>query len=177
MATKQLNSLPPCPFCGAEAITPVFRNASPAGYKTDVCTCSNDGCKVIWDWKPIEAWNTRPIEDALQARIAELEAEVKYLKKPYPRTWYIRKIRTGGRVKIAGHWYSPTNVDYPYDGRLDGLYAVFGTYIDYDTKEYKNFIAYHHTVGYEDNFDGDPRWVNGVAYWETWYRVEKECDR
>ena len=78
MATKQLNSLRPCPFCGAEAIMPVFRNASPAGYKVDVCTCSND-CEVIWDWKPIEAWNNRPIEDTLRARAERAEAMVERL--------------------------------------------------------------------------------------------------
>ena len=53
--------LRPCPFCGGEA---------------ELCYSEVDTfcrkCNVIQE---TEMWNTRPIEDELRARIAELEAE------------------------------------------------------------------------------------------------------
>lgn len=52
--------LKPCPFCGAAGV----KNRD--GYYT----CSNDHCNLV---TMSDGWNYRPIEDALQARIAELE--------------------------------------------------------------------------------------------------------
>ena len=62
-----------CPFCGKEP-------ATRAGF----AICINDDCEQskYWSGLDIDEWNTRPIEDALNARIAELEAEVTELK-PY----------------------------------------------------------------------------------------------
>ena len=58
--------LRPCPFFGA---MPTKLNS---GY-----TCSTLGCALQENTVSAKAWNTRPIEDALNARIAELEAELK----------------------------------------------------------------------------------------------------
>ena len=58
-----------CPFCGSADIR------TEPGINLNYC----DKCSAEAN---IEHWNTRPIEDALQARIAELEAEVDALK-PY----------------------------------------------------------------------------------------------
>jgi hypothetical protein len=52
--------LKPCPFCGAAGVK------SRQGYYT----CSNDHCNLV---TMSDGWNYRPIEDALQARIEELE--------------------------------------------------------------------------------------------------------
>lgn len=56
-----MSELIPCPFCGGEA---------------ELCYSEVDTfcrkCNVIQE---TEMWNTRPIEDELRARIAELEAE------------------------------------------------------------------------------------------------------
>jgi hypothetical protein len=61
--------LRPCPFCGSADIR------TEPGINLNYC----DKCSAEAN---IEHWNTRPIEDALNKRIAELEAEVTELK-PY----------------------------------------------------------------------------------------------
>ena len=62
MTTNQSSNLRPCPFCGA----------MPIGHD-DRYMCSTPGCVMQEDTISAENWNTRPIEDALNARIAELE--------------------------------------------------------------------------------------------------------
>lgn len=59
--------LKPCPFCGD----------MPASMKAELDGKKRYGCKNCTPnlWYTPERWNTRPIEDALNARIAELEAE------------------------------------------------------------------------------------------------------
>jgi len=54
--------LRPCPFCGSADIR------TEPGINLNYC----DKCSAEAN---IEHWNTRPIEDALNKRIAELEAE------------------------------------------------------------------------------------------------------
>src|SRR5690606_27939346 len=61
--------LRPCPFCGGTKI------CTEKGINLNYC----DNCSAESN---VEHWNTRPIEDALTARIAELEALVDELK-PY----------------------------------------------------------------------------------------------
>ena len=57
-----MNALKPCPFCGGAKI------CTEKGINLNYC----DNCSAESN---IEHWNTRPIEDALNARIAELEGE------------------------------------------------------------------------------------------------------
>ena len=57
-----MSKLKPCPFCGGTNI------CTEKGINLNYC----DSCSAEAN---IEHWNTRPIEDALQSRIAELEAE------------------------------------------------------------------------------------------------------
>ena len=57
-----MNELKPCPFCGGTNI------CTEKGINLNYC----DSCSAEAN---IEHWNTRPIEDDLRARIAELEAE------------------------------------------------------------------------------------------------------
>ena len=65
------NELRPCPFCGEPADDRYNRLAK----------CSNKQCLMnYWieddaDFYIRDDWNTRPIEDDLRKRIAELEAE------------------------------------------------------------------------------------------------------
>ena len=56
--------LKPCPFCGGSNITEES--------SISVVFCADCGGEKDTD---MGSWNTRPIEDALTARIAELEAE------------------------------------------------------------------------------------------------------
>jgi len=57
--------LRPCPFCGGEA---------------ELCYSEVDTfCRKCNVMQETELWNTRPIEDALNARIAELEALIDQL--------------------------------------------------------------------------------------------------
>ena len=55
--------LRPCPFCGGTKI------CTEKGINLNYC----DNCSAESN---VEHWNNRPIEDALNARIAELEAEI-----------------------------------------------------------------------------------------------------
>ena len=57
-----MSELKPCPFCGSADIR------TEPGINLNYC----DKCSAEAN---IEHWNTRPIEDALNKRIAELEAE------------------------------------------------------------------------------------------------------
>ena len=66
--------LRPCPFCGGEARLPTDMDGNPVNYECPDCICVNDSCPIVEYWVPVADWNTRPIEDTLTARIAELEA-------------------------------------------------------------------------------------------------------
>jgi hypothetical protein len=78
-----MSELKPCPFCGNEL--PVHYIAMqnryvqliscPSCYATISCN------KFLSDRDALATWNSRPIEDALNARIAELEAENAELKE------------------------------------------------------------------------------------------------
>ena len=59
-----MSDLKPCPFCGSADIR------TEPGINLNYC----DKCSAEAN---IEHWNTRPIEDASNARIAKLEAELK----------------------------------------------------------------------------------------------------
>ena len=80
-----MSELKKCPFCGSEAITTTFIDPDDFDYmpiEVNDCdaevTCENERCINGW-WLTQKEWNTRPIEDALNARIAELESLVEQL--------------------------------------------------------------------------------------------------
>ena len=94
--------LRPCPFCGGkeQTVTPSF-DPDDLEFMTfdetdgfEICdvTCSNERCINGWRLTP-KAWNTRPIEDALQARIVELNGFINQL------------IEAGNEMYEESYWY------------------------------------------------------------------------
>ena len=71
-----MSELKPCPFCGGKAEEDTHIGGVVC---ENYCTNPNtfDGGGGVWT----TGWNTRPIEDALNARIAELELENLELRK------------------------------------------------------------------------------------------------
>ena len=69
-----MSELKKCPFCGSEAMNLYDDDVEMVG-------CPNTDC-VEFDAPMVNvaSWQTRPLEDALKARIAELEAENKALR-------------------------------------------------------------------------------------------------
>ena len=67
--------LRPCPFCKSNNTTLDYYEISGPQELGTIVVCNDCGASA----KSIVDWNTRPIEDALQARIAELEAEIDQL--------------------------------------------------------------------------------------------------
>ena len=71
------DELKPCPFCG------VATDFIDVNTGEIVPACKNIRCLVIASALTVEAWNTRPLEDALQARIDELEHKNEVLMDSY----------------------------------------------------------------------------------------------
>jgi len=67
----KMSDLKPCPFCGSSNTTLDYYEISCPQELGTIVVCNDCGASA----KSIVDWNTRPIEDALNARIAELEAE------------------------------------------------------------------------------------------------------
>lgn len=61
------DGLKPCPFCGGNNIKEAVLSGGD-WHKCEDCYAQSGG---------LEDWNVRPIEDALQKRIAELEAQLR----------------------------------------------------------------------------------------------------
>ena len=74
-----MSELKPCPFCGSPAYSYHDNCIDFAGVKCDLggCVCADI---LITE----NNWNTRPIEDALNARIAELEAAQRWIPVSEP---------------------------------------------------------------------------------------------
>ena len=75
-------NLKPCPFCGSPAYSYHDNCIDFAGVKCDLggCVCADI---LITE----NNWNTRPIEDALNARIAELEKDLSNKEIEYTDLW------------------------------------------------------------------------------------------
>jgi len=71
---QKRGELKPCPFCGG---MPKVNDWTLKGITDKRCFCDNEKCPVYLSKTiAIDDWNTRPIEDALTARITELEQEL-----------------------------------------------------------------------------------------------------
>ena len=97
--------LRPCPFCGA----------MPMG-EDDRYMCSTLGCVMQEDTISAKDWNTRPIEDALRARIAELEEQVWI-----PVGERLPEVYRDGDGEFIPFLVCENDKDYPYRAIYDGL--------------------------------------------------------
>ena len=70
-----MDELKACPFCGSSNTTLDYYEISCPQELGTIVVCNGCGASA----KSIVDWNTRPIEDALNARIAELEAERRWI--------------------------------------------------------------------------------------------------
>lgn len=64
-----MSELKKCPFCG--------QKARERYTQVDLFSCSNINCELCHVVFSADEWNTRPLEDLLTARIAELEGALK----------------------------------------------------------------------------------------------------
>jgi len=72
-----MNEAKDCPFCGNEAVR---LEGKDLGYDYPLYGCVQPDCPCAeMPFAPLEEWNDRPIEDALNARIAELEAAQRWI--------------------------------------------------------------------------------------------------
>ena len=76
-----MSELKPCPFCGGE---PTSSNEFDDEVLFYGCTKDIDCPMYDAPFVNLENWNTRPIEDALNARIAELEAAQRWIPVSEP---------------------------------------------------------------------------------------------
>ena len=69
--------LKPCPFCGGEAFYIKIMGNYEKPHEIYCSKCDGAITEGRSEKQVVTNWNTRPIEDALNKRIAELEAELK----------------------------------------------------------------------------------------------------
>jgi len=73
---ENISELLPCPFCGGEALVEreILRHQLiGTRWRCHCSICGADGSPKKIKQEAIKAWNTRPIEEKLQAEKAELE--------------------------------------------------------------------------------------------------------
>ena len=76
---EMMDELKPCPFCGSSksTIEPVFGASFGTPRFCVICSdCGADSQVDLGLSGATECWNTRPIEDELRARVAELEVKL-----------------------------------------------------------------------------------------------------
>ena len=95
-----MSELKPCPFCGKENTVAGSTERMILGWWYACEDCFENRKGGVYE----DRWNTRPIEDALNARIAELEAERRWIpvseRLPEEKQSVLALDRTG----TAYHW-------------------------------------------------------------------------
>ena len=111
-----MNTLKPCPFCGGTKI------CTEKGINLNYC----DNCSAESN---VEHWNTRPIEDDLRNRIAELEEKQRW-------------IPVGEKPKI-GQYCAVIQLD-KYGQFIEGGYAIYyGESSEYAMEVWKNITHWY----------------------------------
>ena len=91
-------SLSPCPFCGSSNTTLDYYEISCPQELGTIVVCNDCGASA----KSIVDWNIRPVEDALNARIAELEAAQRWIpvgEKPLEAGTFFVLLKNGEVTK------------------------------------------------------------------------------
>ena len=98
-----MSELKPCPFCGGTKI------CTEKGINLNYC----DNCSAESN---VEHWNTRPIEDDLRKRIAELEAAQRWIpvSERLPEDWTM-VLFTNGVTRGIGQFDKDGFYDYWYE--------------------------------------------------------------
>ena len=78
--------LKPCPSCGKEQMTDEERGDSRVPYRGRHRICDTRQCGCV-----MRKWNARPLEDALQAEIDRLRAQIEAMKAWIP-AWAIEEM-------------------------------------------------------------------------------------
>ena len=114
-----MSEIKPCPFCGSSNTTLDYYEISCPQELGTIVVCNDCGASA----KSIVDWNTRPIEDALNARIAELEAENEKIN------YFFRRLRM---FCIFAHWDNPnTEADfYKVDAEIREYLSEYKVCID-----------------------------------------------
>lgn len=76
------DELKPCPFCGGmPTLESHLADMEEPGWAFVHCPCGGEAEMSDYESQAIEGWNTRPIEDALRAELAQARARNKLLEK------------------------------------------------------------------------------------------------
>jgi len=115
-----MSELKPCPFCG--------RIPNPYWTDESYIECTNRKCSLYGYGMSTGDWNTRPIEDALNKRIAELETENEKID------YFFRKLRM---FCIFAHWDNPnTEAEfYKVDAEIREYLSEYKVCIDPEVQE------------------------------------------
>ena len=67
-----------CPFCGQPATESEGGNIIAGGrhHAIKFAECQNEDCSMFTHFMPVDKWNTRPIEDALQSELDALRQSI-----------------------------------------------------------------------------------------------------
>ena len=82
-----MSELKKCPFCGGEAFYIKIMGNYEKPHEIYCSKCDGAITEGRSEKQVVTNWNTRPIEDALQSRIAELEKDLSNKEIEYTDLW------------------------------------------------------------------------------------------
>ena len=104
-----MSELKPCPFCGGEAFYIKIMGNYEKPHEIYCSKCNGAITEGRSEKQVVTNWNTRPIEDALHARIAELEEENDRLQD----AWFVEdEMRVSEHANYLLNEYGRLQFDY-----------------------------------------------------------------
>jgi hypothetical protein len=165
---SEQRELRPCPFCGSLAESALYQDD-----RWIECPRCQQGISGDADCITAEAlidiWNTRPIEDALQARIAELEL-ILAADKLIEDGWI-------GRIEAGDKRIAELEAENALQARIEELEAKLDAYAEREqwhpfivNKNEPNESGYYLTVQRVGKFATiilTEHWVASPGFWDT----------